>query len=293
MQNEVAKTTILKGGFHRKVKLIELSDGQKFILKGFPTDSSEDKNEEWNTLVYLHNRGYSVPMPIDETNAEIIMQYIENGVIWDFYVDADATIKKEIIAKYAKLIYDLHKLEVSNADNSFSGYFIKEELAKIRCFINELQLDNYLKAFNWLDSESVNISQQPLCYIHGDYSPWNVLYDNAYKFYAIDMILHQGDYRYDIAWSYMNIMRAAKFVKDTGVVEFAEDFLAEYAKLNSEILVDFEYFKQLSTLRWLTHTKRYPEFYMKEKRDEKTGIIIPAQKLVEEAERYLCCGARE
>ena len=47
------------------------------------------------------------------------------------------------------------------------------------------------------------------------------------KFYAIDMILYLGDYRYDIAWSYMNIMRAAKFDKDTGIVEFAEDFLTE------------------------------------------------------------------
>ncbi|MCL2387732.1 MAG: aminoglycoside phosphotransferase family protein [Defluviitaleaceae bacterium] len=254
MGNNIVKTTKLIDGWQSEICLIEAADGQCYVRKNYSEavyiSSPTIISEEWDALVFLHDRGYSVPTPVRKDANGIYMQYIENGALWEVYGKSDKTSKQELMQKYAKLLYDLHEIDVSSIP--YNGRFVENELAEIRNIIEKHKLNDYFEILHKLESESANIAEQPLAFIHRDYHPWNVLVDTNDKLYAIDIFFTQGDYRFDVGWAYAHMKRTAT---DPEFVEFAENFLSEYLKLKPEANVDFEFFKQLANLRWLANVR--------------------------------------
>ena len=120
MVNNIVKTTKLDGGFAGEIHLVETADGERYIRKSYKNNPSVDLNAEWNALVFLHSKGYSVPKPLAKNNDEMYMQYIDNGVLWDVYQKSDANSKQTIISDFTKLFYDLHVLDMSGRENSYN-----------------------------------------------------------------------------------------------------------------------------------------------------------------------------
>ena len=65
------------------------------------------------------------------------------------------------------------------------------------------------------------------------------------------MELTQGDYRFDVGWTYMLQSRTA--VHDSRHNDIAKTFLSGYYKLNPEACEDIDFFMQLANLRWLVN----------------------------------------
>ena len=61
---------------------------------------------------------------------------------------------------------------------------------------------------------------------------------------VIDLLWGIGDYRFDLAWMYTLMERS-------GFEDFSNNVLKKYKELKNENINNFEYFKVLSTLRWL------------------------------------------
>jgi aminoglycoside phosphotransferase (APT) family kinase protein len=251
MENKIVKTTVLEGGFGGNAKLIEMSDGQKFVYKSYAhlLPSTSLINEEWDTLVYLYNKGCSVPKPIEKDETGYSMQYIDSGNFISIYKKADIVTQKEMMSKFAKVLYDLHKIETTEKNVYGEKGFLQNELAEIRQVVEDFHFDEYIEILDRLETVSSNVIEKPLCYIHRDYHAWNVLSDKEGKLYIIDLFLKQGDFRFDVGWAYMLMSRNGE---NEG---FGESFLAEYEKINPDVIVNIEFFKQLANLRWLINVK--------------------------------------
>ena len=234
----MSKTTPLAKGWESQIDLIETSAIKPLVRKNY-THNPTLLTQEYSALVHLHNIGYSVPKPIKLEPDGIYMQHIENGNLWSIY--EKSSIKQELIINFTKLLADLHALTLENPQP-----FIQTELSEIKALIETHQLTNYQATLNHLKTKSTKITESPPTYLHRDYHPWNVLQDKSGKLYTIDLLLKQGDYRFDVAWTYM-------LMKRTGKDEFAENFLTEYQNLSP--LPDFEFFKQLANLRWLVNVR--------------------------------------
>lgn len=256
MENNIVKITKLMDGWQSEISLIETADGQCCVRKNYSEavhlNNPTLMGEEWDALVFLYNKGYSVPKPIRKDADGIYMQYIENGALWGVYRKSNNDSKQQLMQKYAKLLYDLHAVDISSIEKPFKGSFVENELTEIRNIVEKHKLNDYLKILDRLESESINITEQPLCFIHRDYHPWNVLIDKDGKLYAIDIFFTQGDYRFDVGWAYVHMRRE---VAQPEFVKFAESFLSEYFRLKPDAIVDFEFFKQLANLRWLANVR--------------------------------------
>jgi len=241
MDSQIVKTTMLNGGLGGSVQLEETRDGRRHIRKTYINNTTLI-TEEWNALVFLYNAGFNVPQPYKKAENSIYMQYIDGETLWNGYQAADTAVRQELTDKFVKLLYDLHNIKPNSVPN---GGFIENELAEIKDLIPKHRTD-YLKTHSKLETLSKHIEERQLCYIHRDYHPWNVLMDKNQKLYVIDMPLRQGDYRFDVAWTYALMSRS-------GFEEFASAFLSGYYKLKPDARDDFDYFIQLVNLRWLVN----------------------------------------
>ena len=169
-----------------------------------------------------------------------------------FYGKADNDSKRKLMQKYAKLLCELHSVDVSAITKSYKGKFIENELMEIRDIIEKNKLNDYMKILEKLESESANIKEVPLSFIHRDYHPWNVVVDKDCELYVIDIFNTQGDYRFDVGWAYVHMKRTSS---NPEFVSFAESFLSEYIVLNPDAIDNFEFFKQLANLRWLANVR--------------------------------------
>jgi aminoglycoside phosphotransferase (APT) family kinase protein len=197
----------------------------------------------------LFDSGFNVPEPYEKFEKGYVMQYIDNGILWNLYQAADVATQSDLIDKFTKLLFDLHSVKPKSEPPH--GGFIKNELEEIKSIINEKQIDHYREIFDKLETLSIGIKEYPSCYIHRDYHVWNVLTDKNHKLYLIDMELKQGDYRFDVGWTYMLQSRSA--VHDARHGKIAEAFLTGYYELQPKSRNDIEYFKQLANLRWLVN----------------------------------------
>jgi aminoglycoside phosphotransferase (APT) family kinase protein len=243
--DDIIQTTKLKGGFTGEVALIEMMDGRRFVHKSYPHPEAEI-TREWDSLVFLYNKGYSVPKPIRKDANSIYMQYIENGNLWEIYENANEDSREILIHKFAKLLYELHILDITDFENPYSCGFIENELNEIENILNEKQLNKYFPALEHLRFLSANMKESPLCFIHRDFHPWNILVGSDEKLFAVDMPLAQGDFRFDAGWTYMLMARS-------GFDEFAEEFISAYGKLNPLVYDDLNFYKSLANLRWLAN----------------------------------------
>lgn len=266
----------LNDGFAGEVTLLETLDGQKYVHKAYSHNSSLDINNEWNTLVFLYNQGYSVPKPIKRSKNGLYMQYIDNGTFWKTYEKADKHSGLDMIIKFTKLLNGLHAIKLLDVDISSTYSFIHKELSDIKYIIDKHHLKDISKVVDRLEILSAGIKEQKHCYLHRDYHPWNVLLDKDGKMYVIDLVLTFGDSRFDVAWTYALMSRS-------GYNEFADMFLTEYIKLESTILNDFSFFMLLVNVRWLANVKASLMLKNSDNYDQKAKSDF-LQKMIKKAE---------
>jgi len=255
MDNIVVKTTVFRDHPGCKVLLEEKQDGQKHVRKSYGANNVSLNNvllddEEWDALCFLYNAGLNVPEPYKKDESGIYMQFIDNGMFSDLYNNASSnTQSNHLIDRFVRLLIDLHNIKPKT--KAPPNGFIKNELAEIKTIVTNKQIDHYWDIVNELESLSLNIKEYPPCYIHRDYHIWNVLSDKEQKLYIIDMTLTQGDYRFDVGWTYMLMNRSS--IHDVRFADFAQEFITRYCKFRPEACIDIEYFKQLANLRWLVN----------------------------------------
>jgi len=269
MDDTIVKTTVIKDNSILQVLLEETRDGRQYVRKVSSTPVSSDGcalHKEYDAMRFLYDSGFSVPEPYKKVEQGYVIQYIDNGLFWDLYETTDAANKSNLNDRFVKLLFDLHAIKPISEPPI--GGFVKKELKEIKAIINEKQINNYWKILDKLEALSTGINERPSCYIHRDYHVWNVLVDKSHKLYLIDMELKQGDYRFDVGWTYMLQNRSA--VHDARYGEVVQAFLTGYYKLKPEAREDMEYFKQLANLRWLVNvapSKKEDKHWFPEMRD--------------------------
>lgn len=248
---------IIKSGWAGEIVSITLKGNiRKYIIKTYGSSKNGVQNlkQEWIGLNLLYNEKYPVPKPVmsDFTNEKpyIVMEEIEGANLWDCYENSTDEDKKLLLEGFTKVFFDLHQLDVSIADKEILKFttisFIENEISEIEKLLLENDLEDFTQVIDWLQKEKANIIPHKVSLIHRDFHPWNVILDNNKKMYVIDLLWGIGDYRFDLAWTYTLMERS-------GFADFSKAVFEKYKELKNGNIDNFDYFKVLSTLRWLTN----------------------------------------
>ncbi|MDR3598348.1 aminoglycoside phosphotransferase family protein [Clostridium sp.] len=255
---EIEQTTILNSGWAGEIISLKLKDNmQKYIVKTYSSSKNglENIKQEWAGLNILYKANYPVPKPVminDSTNIPpyIVMEEIKGENFWTYYLNLANENKEQLLYEFTRLFFELHELDTSIVNNSQTKYstasFIEEEINNIKKLIEENNLKCFNDVLHWLQFEKTNIMNHTLSIIHRDFHPWNVIVDITGKLYVIDLLWGIGDYRFDLAWT-------CTLMERSGFKDFSDNIFNKYQSLKKENISNFEYFKVLSTLRWLVN----------------------------------------
>lgn len=252
---KIQDTKVLKSGWAGEIISLKFKDNtQKYVIKTYSRSKNglENIKQEWKGLNLLYNANYPVPRPImsDFVNEKpyIVMEEIEGENLWDCYQTLSKEDKDQLLERFVKVFFELHELDVSIVDKELvkdsTISFIEKEINEIKKLVEENKFEYFTQIIDWLQKEKANIIGEKLSIIHRDYHPWNVIVDNNDKIYVIDLLWGIGDYRFDLAWMYTLMERS-------GFEDFSQNVLKKYKDLKNGNVNNFEYFKVLSTLRWL------------------------------------------
>jgi Predicted aminoglycoside phosphotransferase len=252
---KIQDAKVLKSGWAGEIISLKCKDNtQKYVIKTYNSSKNglENIKQEWKGLNLLYNANYPVPRPIisDFVNEKpyIVMEEVEGDNLWDCYQTLSREGKEQLLERFVKAFFELHALDVSIVDKGLAkestSSFIEKEINEIKKLVEENKLEYFTQIIDWLQKEKTNVNGGKLSIIHRDYHPWNVIVDNNKKIYVIDLLWGVGDYRFDLAWTYTLMERS-------GFEEFSQNVLKKYKELKNENINNFEYFKVLSTLRWL------------------------------------------
>lgn len=258
MNIKIQNTKVLNSGWAGEIISLKLKDNtQKLVVKTYNSSKNGRENikQEWAGLNILYKANYPVPKPIminelPNTNPYIVMEEVNGDNFWTCYLNSTNEIKEQLLNKFVALLFKLHTLDISIVNNersiSSTTSFLEKEINDIKSITKENNFDYFIEVIGWLNSAKGNIIDNKLSIIHRDFHPWNVLVDTNGKLYVIDLLWDIGDYRFDLAWTCTLMERSA--FKD-----FSTNVFRKYNKIRNENIADFDYFKVLTTLRWLVN----------------------------------------
>ena len=233
------------------------SEQKDYILKIYSGNEQgvDGIEKESQALKFLANSGYHVPEYIGHNTSMnefehpfLIMERIQGKMFWDVYHEAEEEQKKEMVITFSRLLYDLHKkdIEITNIDKTQVGSIrlIDQELEEIKELLDVYSLDELKPVYLWLENMKHTVADLSPSILHRDYHPWNIIINERNQPYVIDWVWGIGDYRFDLAWTICLLERS-------GFNSFAEKVLTAYKELLNREIKNFDYFKVLSTLRWL------------------------------------------
>lgn len=254
--------TQLKSGWAGSVYSFEVNDYEKselkeYIIKIYSGNEQgvEGIEKECRALKFLAKSGYNVPEYIGHSTLMnefeypfLVMEQIKGKMFWDVYQVAEAKEKKEMVITFSRLLYDLHKkdIEITNIDKTKveSIELIDKELEEIKEILEIYSIAQLKPIYLWLEHEKNTVVDLSPSILHRDYHPWNIIINQRNQPYVIDWVWGIGDYRFDLAWTICLLERS-------GFDSFAEEAFTAYKELLGKEIKNFDYFKVLSTLRWL------------------------------------------
>lgn len=247
----------LRSGWAGEVLSISCLGGSKqFIVKMYNSKSrKENIIHEWNGIKMLYAAGYPVPKPIrlvdNHEKTYIIIEKIVGELFWDVYRKQNEHGKASLEDQFTKLLIQLHQIDVDGLpiERYESSYYLIEEITNIKKDIAENNFTAMNEVVLWLEKNSKQGDSKKLSLIHRDYHPWNVIIDSLGTMYVIDWEWSIGDYRFDLAWTYSLMERS-----DFG--NFRNHIFEIYEKELKEKIEHFDYFKVLTTLRWLINVSK-------------------------------------
>ncbi|WP_058304464.1 phosphotransferase family protein [Gorillibacterium timonense] len=228
-----------------------------YILKIYSGTKSgvESVEKECQALIFLGKSGYPVPEYLghdlsmsEGNNAFLVMERINGRMFWDVYAEVDSDQKKDMVKTFSRLLYELHKKDIGIAKMEYtetaSMSLIDNELAEIKALLDHNQIEQLYPVYFWLQTNKQTVEDLSPAILHRDYHPWNVILNENQQPVVIDWVWGIGDYRFDLAWT-LGLMERG------GFDSFAAEALAAYTQLLGKEIKNLDYFKVLSTLRWL------------------------------------------
>jgi len=209
---------------------------------------------EWEDLKFLYDSGIKVPKPLDR---EVIvylrhapflcMEKIDGELLYENYKKENSQEKELTITKYVKEIIKVHNLELKTKKTSRE--FIEKEVKEIRKRFKNYGVDELFKGvYKWIEEYELKEIVENSYFIR-DTHPWNALLNKKKDVVLIDINLEEGDYRFDIAWLY-TLMERSNFR------DFAIKYKKTYEDITKKKIEDFNFFKVLANLSWLSTVLR-------------------------------------
>jgi aminoglycoside phosphotransferase (APT) family kinase protein len=228
------------------------------VARIYPSPGDGRKAErEFNVMYRLDTVGYPVPcVYIYDSGVEtlgtpfLVMERIRGSTLWDVFFASPKEKRGEVLATNSLLMAQLHAIPPSKVypDNirSHTRHRISERVWDESEKLGKYGLDNTFSPLTkWLLENVNGLSESPLCPIHTDFHPRNVLLRSDGSPAVIDWGTSTvGDFREDLSWT---ALLSGTFVDDS----LRDAVYNSYRKVSGRSLVDLPYFEAYSGLRRL------------------------------------------
>jgi aminoglycoside phosphotransferase (APT) family kinase protein len=230
----------------------------ELIVKIYLVDDGVRKAEwEFKVMQHLASVGYPVPKVYSyEADVEtlgspfLIMERITGNTLWDVFFGSPKERYGEVLTLNSRLMANLHDIPVRRVIPSV--YLVKTKhrvLGRISVEQKELTEHGLGGAFTplteWLKDNAERVVESPLCIIHQDFHPRNVLLRGDGSPVVIDWAgCTVGDFREDLCWTGL---LAGTFIDDS----LRQEVYDSYAEYSVRELLDLLYFEAFAGLRRL------------------------------------------
>lgn len=220
-------------------------------------DGARKAEWEFNVMQRLGSVGYPVPKVYAyEAGVEtlgspfLIMERITGGTLWDVFFSAPREKYGEVLALNSRLMADLHNIPVTKVIPGV--YFVKTRrrvLGRIGEEEKELEEHGLVGVFEpivgWLKRNAERVTESPLCLIHQDLHPRNILLRQDNSPVVIDWAgCTVGDFREDLCWTGL---LAGSFIDEA----LRQEVYNSYGEYSTRALLDLPYFEVFAGLRRL------------------------------------------
>ena len=249
-------------GWETQIIAFDLEENGKqheLVARIFSSDQTGNRAaEEFIVMQRLHDTGYPVPKvyfyekdPQVIGSPFLIMERIEGGVLWDVFFNSSHDKKDEVMDLSTKLMVDLHSIDPSKVFKIKKGYTTKnrinDRLSIESKTLIKFGLHNRFKPLiDWLTVGLSELVESPLCILHGDFHPRNILLRKGASPVVIDWSsCSLGDFREDLCWTGL---LAYAFINS----ELKNGVYKSYHSYSSRSIDNLQYFEVFSGLRRLS-----------------------------------------
>lgn len=230
---------------------------KQLVIKMY-TNTNDGKDralKEKHALSKLNEAKYPVPdAPHVEIDPDImgrpfvIMDYVEGSSMMKLMEEADEGTRQQLIKTFVALLTDLHDLGpyvlVPSMKKASQWVLVNREIYTMRGLIQTYELSEFGDVVEWLYDNRKRVPCDAPVVTHRDFHPWNVMMTDDGAPYVLDWGWQISDARFDVAWTVTLLERS-------GYAELASDILSEYEAVTGASVEELDYFKVLSTVRWL------------------------------------------
>ena len=228
------------------------------IARIYPVNDGARKAEwEFNVMQHLASVGYPVPKVYAyEADVEtlgspfLIMERITGNTLWDVFFGSPKERYGEVLALNSRLMANLHDIPVRRV---IPGAYLVKTKHRVLDRVSEEQKELtehglgeiFAPLIEWLKDYAERVVESPLCIIHQDFHPRNVLLREDGSPVVIDWAgCTVGDFREDLCWTGL---LAGTFIDDSLMQEVYDS----YAEYSARELLDLPYFEAFAGLRRL------------------------------------------
>lgn len=212
---------------------------------------------EFNVMQRLDLVGYPVPRVYSyEAGVEtlgspfLIMENITGGTLWDVFFSAPRERYGGVLALISRLMANLHEIPVNKVIPGVYGVKTKRRILG-RVGEEEKELDGhglgpiFEPLTVWLRRNAESLVESPLCLIHQDFHPRNILLREDGLPVVIDWAgCTVGDFREDLCWTGL---LAGTFIDEA----LRQEVYNSYTEYSTRELLDLTYFEVFVGLRRL------------------------------------------
>ena len=233
-------------------------DPLELIARIYPVDDGARKAEwEFNVMQHLASVGYPVPKVYAyEADVEtlgspfLIMERITGNTLWDVFFGSPKERYGEVLALNSRLMANLHDIPVRRV---IPGVYLVKTKHRVLGRVSEEQKELtehglggiFAPLIEWLKDNAERVVESPLCIIHQDFHPRNVLLREDGSPVVIDWAgCTVGDFREDLCWTGL---LAGTFINDS----LRQEVYDSYAEYSARELLDLPYFEAFAGLRRL------------------------------------------
>jgi aminoglycoside phosphotransferase (APT) family kinase protein len=233
-------------------------DPLELIARIYPVDDGARKAEwEFNVMQHLASVGYPVPKVYAyEADVEtlgspfLIMERITGNTLWDVFFGSPKERYGKVLALNSRLMANLHDIPVRRV---IPGVYLVKTKHRVLGRVSEEQKELtehglggiFAPLIEWLKDNAERVVESPLCIIHQDFHPRNVLLREDGSPVVIDWAgCTVGDFREDLCWTGL---LAGTFINDS----LRQEVYDSYAEYSARELLDLPYFEAFAGLRRL------------------------------------------